>query len=95
MRKTRQSTILHIEKVEKRRLERETLTPVIRAERLATTKRVAEKIISTQESFGDTKRGCRKHILDIEKQLHSWLSKKQVDWHIIQIRKKRKKKNLI
>ena len=71
MRKTRQSTILHTQKVEKRRLEREALTPVIRAERLATTKRVAERIVSTQDSLGDSKRGCRKHILDIEKQLHS------------------------
>ena len=86
MRKTRQSTILHTQQVEKRRLEREALTPVIRAERLAITKRVAERIISAQDSLGDSKRGCRKHILDIEKQLHSWLNEKQVDCHIMQIR---------
>ena len=61
MRKTRKAALLYSEKLEKRRKERESLSPEIRAQRLLITKGVAERIISAQESLNGSKRGCRKN----------------------------------
>ena len=69
---------------------REPVPEAVRAERLAITKRIADEIVCTQDSPVGGRYGCRMAIIRKYSHIYSWLSKSQIDWHIYEIRKKKK-----
>ena len=87
--KTRHQRSGLAEKREKRRQERELISPSARVERLAITKKIASEILSTQEDLCGCRHGCRMDIIRRYSQIYSWLKKDQVDWHVKQIRKQK------
>ena len=70
--------------------QREPVSEAVRAERLAIIKRIADEIVRTQDSLIGGHYGCRMKIIRKYSHIYSWLSKHQVDWHIKEIRKRKK-----
>ena len=93
--KTRHQRSVLAEKRDKRRQERELVSPSARAERLTITKAIASEIVSTQEDLGGGRHGCRMEIIRRYSQIYSWLKMDQVDYHAKQIRKQKQSNCII
>ena len=86
--KTRQRHVLLTKKRDERREQRECISPSVRAERLAITKKIAQEIVRKQEDLSGSRYGCRVGIIRHYSQIYSWINPIQVDWHVRQIKKR-------
>ena len=87
--KTRGHAVRQKERQDERRQERVLISAATRKERLEITKRVAEEIVESQDSQC-CRFGVRKKLLDKNLSIYTWSNIRQVDWHIIQVRKQKK-----
>ena len=86
--KTRQNRLISAEKRDQRRQQRELVSPSVRAERLAITKKIASEIVRKQEDLRGSRYGCRVGVIRHYTQIYNWLNPVQVDWHVKQIKKR-------
>ena len=86
--KTRQNRLISAEKRDQRRQQRELISPSVRAERLAITKKIASEIVRKQEDLRGSRYGCRVGVIRHYTQIYNWLNPVQVDWHVKQIKKR-------